>query len=95
MGTSVHPLAIPFIGNRKILQLLDLQGKTPVPTVTLKLEDRYKMGSTPHPTKTLTTWTITMERSLKNLYVAIAIMAILILLNVILTVNGLSPFAAL
>ncbi len=36
-----------------------------------------------------------MEHSLKNLYVAIAIMAILVLLNVILTVNGLSPFAAL
>jgi hypothetical protein len=35
----------------------------------------------------------TMERSLKNLYVAMAIMALMVLLNVILTVNGLSPFA--
>ncbi len=34
-----------------------------------------------------------MERSLKNLYVAIAIMALMIVLNVILTVNDLSPFA--
>jgi len=34
-----------------------------------------------------------MERSLKNLYVAMAIMALMIVLNVILTVNDLSPFA--
>jgi len=34
-----------------------------------------------------------MERSLKHLYLAITIMALMILLNVILTVNGLSPFA--
>lgn len=64
-----------------------------MPTVTLKLEDRYKIGSTPQPTNTLTKWITTMERSLKNLYVAMAIMALMVLLNVILTVNDLSPFS--
>jgi hypothetical protein len=34
-----------------------------------------------------------MERQIKNLYVALAVMTALVLLNVILTVNGLSPFA--
>lgn len=33
-----------------------------------------------------------MDNTLKHLYVAIAIMAGLILLNVILTLGGLSPF---
>lgn len=34
-----------------------------------------------------------MERSIKNLYAAMAVMAALVLLNVVLTVNGLSPFS--
>ena len=34
-----------------------------------------------------------MERSIKNLYVAMAIMTALIILNVILTMNYLSPFS--
>lgn len=34
-----------------------------------------------------------MEPSIKELYVAIILMTFLVLLNVILTVNGLSPFA--
>jgi hypothetical protein len=34
-----------------------------------------------------------MERPIRNLYIAIAIMTAMVLLNVILTINGLSPFA--
>lgn len=34
-----------------------------------------------------------MENSLKHLYIAIAIMTVLVIANVILTLNGLSPFA--
>lgn len=34
-----------------------------------------------------------MEQPIKHLYIAIIIMAILVLANVILTLNGLSPFA--
>ncbi len=62
-------------------------------TTTRKLEERYKIASTPQPMNLQTIWITTMEHPLKNLYVAIAIMALMVLLNVILTVNGLSPFA--
>jgi hypothetical protein len=34
-----------------------------------------------------------MEPSSKGLYVAIVLMTLLVLLNVVLTLNGLSPFA--
>lgn len=34
-----------------------------------------------------------MEQPLKHLYIAIVIMMVLVLANVILTLNGLSPFA--
>lgn len=34
-----------------------------------------------------------MERPIKHLYIAIAVMTALVLMNVILTVNGLSPFS--
>jgi hypothetical protein len=34
-----------------------------------------------------------MEPSIKGLYVAIVLMTLLVLLNVVLTLNGLSPFA--
>ncbi len=34
-----------------------------------------------------------MECPIKNLYVALVVMTALVLLNVILTVNGLSPFS--
>ncbi len=61
--------------------------------ITHALEDRYKMTFTSQPTNTLTKGMITMERSLKHLYLAITIMALMILLNAILIVNGLSPFA--
>jgi hypothetical protein len=33
-----------------------------------------------------------MESVMRDLYIAIAVMTVLVLLNVILTVNGLSPF---
>ncbi len=34
-----------------------------------------------------------MESVMRDLYIAMAVMALLVLLNVILTVNGMSPFA--
>lgn len=34
-----------------------------------------------------------MDPSIKNLYLAIIVMTLLILLNVVLTLNGMSPFS--